>query len=72
VVDYDYCLLSRSSFTAKAAKAPAAKKAAKGGMSPEGRAKIAAAQQKRWAKVKREKNKAAKAATAALAVLAAV
>jgi hypothetical protein len=40
-------------------------------MSDEGRAKIAAAQQKRWAKVKREKNKAAKAAKAALAVPAA-
>jgi hypothetical protein len=33
---------------AKVTKAPA-KKAAKGGMSDEGRAKIAAAQQKRWA-----------------------
>jgi hypothetical protein len=40
-------------------------------MSDEGRAKIAAAQQKRWAKVKRAKNKAAKAAKAALAVPAA-
>ena len=38
------------------------KKAAKGGVSDESRAKMAAAQQKRWAKVKREKNKAAKAA----------
>jgi hypothetical protein len=54
--------------TAKATKVPA-KKAAKGGMSDEGRAKIAAAQQKRWAKIKREKKKAAKAA---LAVPAAV
>ena len=53
--------------TAKVTKAPA-KKAAKGGMSDEGRARIAAAQQKRWAKVKREKNKAANAAKAALAV----
>jgi hypothetical protein len=52
---------------AKGTKAPA-KKAAKGGMSDEGRARIAAAQQKRWAKVKREKNKAAKAAKAALVV----
>jgi len=43
-----------------------AKKTTKGGMSDEGRARIAAAQQKRWAKVKREKNKAAKAAKAAL------
>ena len=51
----------------KTAKVPA-KKAAKGGMSDEGRARISAAQQKRWAKVKREKNKAAKAAKAALAV----
>ena len=56
---------------AKATKVPA-KKATKGGMSDEGRAKIAAAQQKRWAKVKREKNKAAKAAKAALAVPAVV
>lgn len=56
--------------TAKVTKMPA-KKAAKGRMSDEGRAKIAAAQQKRWAKVKREKNKAAKAARAALAVSAA-
>ena len=55
--------------TAKVTKAPAKK--AKGGMSDEGRAKIAAAQQKRWAKVKREKNKAAKAAKAALVVPAA-
>ena len=55
---------------AKTAKVPA-KKAAKGGMSEEGRAKIAAASRKRWAKVKREKNKAAKAAKAALAVPAA-
>jgi hypothetical protein len=55
---------------AKVTKAPA-KKAARGGMSDEGRAKIAAAQQKRWAKVKRAKNKAAKAAKAALAVPAA-
>jgi hypothetical protein len=47
--------------TAKATKAPA-KKAARGGMSDEGRAKIAAAQQKRWAKVRRAKKKAAKAA----------
>jgi hypothetical protein len=49
--------------TAKATKAPA-KKAAKRVISDEGRAKIAAAQQKRWAKIKREKKKAAKAALA--------
>jgi hypothetical protein len=55
---------------AKAAKA-AAKKSAKRVFSDEGRAKIAAASKKRWAKVKREKNKAAKAAKAALAVPAA-
>ena len=55
--------------TAKGTKVPA-KNAAKGGMSDEGRARIAAAQQKRWAKVKREKNKAARAAKAALAVSA--
>ena len=42
------------------------KNAAKRVMSDESRAKIAAAQQKRWAKVKRAKNKAAKAAKAAL------
>jgi hypothetical protein len=48
-----------------------AKKAAKGGMSDESRAKISAAQQKRWAKVRRAKKKAAKAAKAALAVPAA-
>jgi hypothetical protein len=53
--------------TAKGTKAPA-KKAAKGGMSDEGRARIAAAQQRRWARVKREKNKAVKAAKAALVV----
>jgi hypothetical protein len=53
--------------TAKATRVPV-KKADKSGMSAEGRAKIAAAQQKRWAKVRREKNKAAKAAKAALAV----
>ena len=56
--------------TTKTAKVPA-KKAAKGGMSDESRAKISAAQQKRWAKVKRAKNKAAKAAKAALVVPAA-
>ena len=49
--------------TAKTAKVPA-KKAAKGGMSDEGRARIAAAQQIRWAKVRRAKKKAAKAALA--------
>jgi len=56
--------------TTKTAKVPA-KKAAKGGMSDESRAKISAAQQKRWAKVKRAKNKAAKAAKAALVAPAA-
>jgi hypothetical protein len=56
--------------TTKTAKVPA-KKAVKGGMSDEGRARIAAAQQKRWAKIKREKKKAAKAAKAAQAVPAA-
>jgi len=48
------------------------KNAAKGGVSDESRAKMAAAQQKRWAKVKREKNKAAKAAKAAPIAPAAV
>jgi hypothetical protein len=57
--------------TGKATGVPA-KKAAKGGMSDEGRAKIAAAQQKRWAKVRRTKNKAAKAAKAALVARATV
>ena len=47
-----------------------ATKATKGGISDEGRAKIAAAQQKRWAKVRREKNKAARAAKAARTALA--
>jgi hypothetical protein len=63
---------ARTAKVTKAAvtKAPA-KKAAKGGMSDEGRAKIAAAQQRRWAKVRREKNKAAKAAKAALVAPAA-
>jgi hypothetical protein len=55
---------------AKTAKVPA-KKAAKRGMSDEGRAKIAAAQQERWAKVRRAKKKAAKAAKAAQVVPAA-
>jgi len=50
--------------TVKGTKGPA-KKAAKRGMSDEGRAKIAAAQQKRWAKVRRAKKKAAKAALVA-------
>jgi len=53
--------------TAKGTKTPA-KKAAKSGMTPEGRARIAAAQQKRWAKVRLEKKRAAKAAKAALVV----
>ena len=48
--------------TAKVTKRPT-KKTATGGMSDEGRARIAAAQNKRWAKFKREKNKAAKAAS---------
>jgi hypothetical protein len=52
---------AKTTKTAKATKV-SAKKAAKGGMSDEGRAKISAAQQKRWAKVRRAKNKAAKAA----------
>jgi uncharacterized protein YbaP (TraB family) len=56
--------------TAKTSKVPA-KKAAKRGMSDEGRAKISAAQQKRWAKVRRAKNKSAMAAKAALLVPAA-
>jgi hypothetical protein len=40
-------------------------------MTAEGRAKIAAASRKRWAKIKLEKKKAAKAAKAALVVPAA-
>ncbi len=55
-----------SAKAAKVAKTPA-KRATKGGISDEGRARIAAAQQKRWAKVKRDKKKAAKAALAVLA-----
>ena len=54
--------------TAKAAKAPKAPKAAKGKhiMSPEGRARIAAAQRARWSKIKRAKAPApAKAAKTA-------
>jgi len=47
--------------TAKATKVPA-KKSAKNGVSDEARAKMAAAQVKRWAKVRRAKKKAAKAA----------
>ena len=46
--------------TAKTTRAP--EKVAKKGMSDESRARIAAAQQKRWAKVRRGKKKAAKAA----------
>ena len=47
--------------SAKVTKVPV-KKAAKGGMSDESRAKMAAAQQKRWARIRRAKKKAAKAA----------
>jgi hypothetical protein len=47
--------------SAKVTRVPV-KKAAKSGVSDETRAKIAAAQQKRWAKVRRAKKKAAKAA----------
>jgi hypothetical protein len=50
-----------SAKTAKVTKVPG-KKAAKGGMSDESRAKIAAGQQKRWARIRRAKKKAAKAA----------
>ena len=57
--------------TVKATRVPV-KNVAKGGVSDESRAKMAAAQQKRWAKVKREKNKAAKAAKAAPIAPAAV
>jgi hypothetical protein len=46
---------------AKIAKVPV-KKATKGGVSDESRSKMAAAQQKRWAKIRRAKKKAAKAA----------
>ncbi len=58
---------------AKAAKVTKVqvKKATRRGMSDESRAKIAAAQQKRWARVRREKNKAAKAAKAASVISAA-
>ena len=47
--------------TAKVTSVPV-KKAAKSGVSDESRAKMAAAQQKRWAKIRRAKKKAAKAA----------
>ena len=47
--------------TAKVTSVPA-KKAAKSGVSDESRAKMAAAQQKRWAKIRRAKKKAAKSA----------
>jgi uncharacterized protein YbaP (TraB family) len=47
--------------TAKLTRVPV-KKAAKSGVSDESRAKMAAAQQKRWAKIRRAKKKAAKAA----------
>ena len=47
--------------TAKVRRVPV-KKAAKGGVSDESRAKMAAAQQKRWARIRRAKKKAAKAA----------
>lgn len=53
--------------TPKLTKGPA-KKASKSGISDEGRARIAAAQQKRWARVRREKKKAARAAKATLIV----
>jgi len=53
-----------ASKTAKVTKS-SVKKDAKRGISDEGRAKIAAAQQKRWAKVRREKKKVAKAALVA-------
>jgi hypothetical protein len=46
---------------AKVIKVPV-KKATKGGVSDESRSKMAAAQQKRWAKIRRAKKKAAKAA----------
>jgi uncharacterized protein YbaP (TraB family) len=57
--------------TAKTVKAVkvAVKKAAKGGLSDESRAKMAAAQQKRWAKIRRAKKKAAKAALVAPAAV---
>lgn len=45
-----------------AAKSPVTKK--KGGMSPEGRARIVAAQKARWAKIKKAKTSAAKAQAA--------
>jgi hypothetical protein len=53
-----------STKTAKVTKVPA-KEATKSGISDESRAKMAAAQQKRWAKIRRAKKKAAKAAVVA-------
>jgi hypothetical protein len=58
------CLKGETVAATKVRPGKAAKTAAKSTMSEEGRARIAAAQKKRWAKVKREKNKAAKAARA--------
>jgi outer membrane receptor for monomeric catechols len=57
-------VVAPKAIAAKTAKVTgvAARKATKGRMSEEGRAKIAAAQQKRWAKIRRAKKKAAKAA----------
>jgi hypothetical protein len=51
---------STAAKTSKVTNVPV-KKTAKGGVSDESRAKMAAAQQKRWAKVRRAKKKAAKA-----------
>jgi hypothetical protein len=58
------CLKGETAATTKVKPGKPAKTATKKSMSEEGRARIVAAQKKRWAKVKRAKNKAAKAAKA--------
>jgi hypothetical protein len=56
------CLKGDSTAATKLRPGTPAKTAAKSPMSEESRAKIAAAQKKRWAKVRRNRRKAAKAA----------
>jgi hypothetical protein len=58
------CLKGEAAAVTKVKPGKPTKTPAKSSMSEESRARIAAAQKKRWAKVKRERNKAAKAAKA--------
>ena len=58
------CLNGEAAAGTKVKPGKPARTPTKSSMSEEGRARIAAAQKKRWAKVKRAKNKAAKAAKA--------